>query len=91
VDQFLVSQNTPERRKARKNVARIRERITNRRLDFAHQTSRRMADQHGTIVFESLMIRNMQKTIVWQKALRMFPGISSPQSPRTKRRKPVLT
>ncbi|MGB4596500.1 MAG: transposase [Candidatus Methanoculleus thermohydrogenotrophicum] len=31
---------TPERKKSRKVVARIHERIANRRHDFAHQTSR---------------------------------------------------
>jgi putative transposase len=56
-----AEKGTPERKKARKIVARIHERIANRRLNFAHQTSRRMVDQYGTIVFEDLNITNMQK------------------------------
>ena len=56
-----TEKGTPERKKARKVVARIHERIANRRLDFAHQTSRMMVDRFGTIVFEDLNITNMQK------------------------------
>jgi len=52
---------TPERRKARKIVAHIHEHIANRRLNFAHQTSRQLVDRFGTIVFEDLNISNMQK------------------------------
>jgi len=56
-----TEKGTPERKKARKVVARIHERIANRRLDFAHQTSRQLVDRFGTIVFEDLNITNMQK------------------------------
>ncbi|MGB4622348.1 MAG: transposase [Candidatus Methanoculleus thermohydrogenotrophicum] len=35
-----TEKGTPERKKSRKVVARIHERIANRRHDFAHQTSR---------------------------------------------------
>ena len=52
---------TPERKKARKIVAHIHERIANRRLNFAHQTSRQLVDRFGTIVFEDLNITTMQK------------------------------
>ncbi|MGB3950351.1 MAG: transposase, partial [Candidatus Methanoculleus thermohydrogenotrophicum] len=40
-----TEKGTPERKKARKVVARIHERIANRRLDFAHQTSRQLVDR----------------------------------------------
>ena len=56
-----TEKGTPERKKARKVVARIHERIANRRLDFAHQTSRQLVVRFGTIVFEDLNIKNMQK------------------------------
>ena len=56
-----AEKGTPERKKARKIVAHIHERIANRRLDFAHQTSRKVVDRFGTIVFEDLKITNMQK------------------------------
>lgn len=52
---------TPERKKARKIVAHIHERIANRRLNFAHQTSRRLVDRFGIIVVEDLNVKNMQK------------------------------
>ncbi|MGB4364912.1 MAG: RNA-guided endonuclease TnpB family protein, partial [Candidatus Methanoculleus thermohydrogenotrophicum] len=64
-----AEKGTPERKKARKNVARIHERIAHRRLDFAHQTSRRMVDQYGTIVFEDLNIKNMQKNHCLAKSI----------------------
>jgi len=56
-----AEKGTPERKKARKIVARIHERIANRQLNFAHQTSRQLVDLSGTIVFEDLNIKNMQK------------------------------
>ncbi len=56
-----AEKGTPERKKARKIVAHVHERIANRRLNFAHQTSRKVVDRFGTIVFEDLNITNMQK------------------------------
>mgnify|MGYP002410983168 FL=1 len=56
-----AEKGTPERKKARKIVAHIHERIANRRLNFAHQTSRKVVDRFGTIVFEDLNITTMQK------------------------------
>jgi len=56
-----LEKGTPERKKARKIVAHVHERIANRRLNFAHQTSRQVVDRFGTIVFEDLNITNMQK------------------------------
>jgi putative transposase len=56
-----AEKGTPERKKARKIVAHVHERIANRRLNFAHQTSRKVVDRFGTIVFEDLHITTMQK------------------------------
>jgi len=56
-----AEKGTPERKKARKIVAHVHERIANRRLNFAHQTSRKVVDRFGTIVFEDLNITNRQK------------------------------
>ncbi len=50
---------TPERRKAKKVVARVHERIANRRADFAHQRSRKIANQHGAIAIEDLSVNRM--------------------------------
>ncbi len=41
-----TQKDIPERKKTRKNVARIHERIAHWRLDFAHQTSRQLVDQY---------------------------------------------
>jgi putative transposase len=56
-----VPKGTPERVKGRKIVARIHERIANRRREFAHQESRKLVSSFGLIVFEALLIRNMLK------------------------------
>ena len=50
---------TPERAQRRKIVARIHERIANRRKNFAHQESRKLVNRFGTIVFENLGITRM--------------------------------
>lgn len=56
-----VPKGTPERIERRKVVARIHERIANRRREFAHQESRKLVSAFGLIVFEALLIRNMLK------------------------------
>ncbi|MGB9737236.1 MAG: transposase [Chloroflexus aggregans] len=56
-----TEQNTPERAKRQKVVAHIHERITNRRKDFAHKLSRRLANEFDVIVFEQLRIAQMIK------------------------------
>ena len=56
-----AEKGSPERKKVRKIVAHVHERIANRRLNFAHQTSRQLVDRFGTIVFEDLNVTNMQK------------------------------
>ena len=48
-----------ERRKARKVVSRIHERIRNRRHDFCHQNARRIVNRFGIIAVEKLSITNM--------------------------------
>ncbi len=50
---------TPERRKRRKVVARVHERIANRRKDFAHQQSRKVVNRHDTIAVEDLSVNRM--------------------------------
>ncbi|MDD4256074.1 MAG: transposase [Methanofollis sp.] len=49
-----VEKGTPERKKARKIVAHIHERIATRRLNFAHQTSRKLVERFGVIAVEEL-------------------------------------
>lgn len=50
---------TPGRRTRKKVVARIHERIRNRRTDFAHQQARKTVDAYGTICVEDLTINQM--------------------------------
>jgi putative transposase len=60
---------TPERAQRRKIVARIHERIANRRKDFAHQQSRKLANRFGIIVFEDLSITRMLKNHCLAKSI----------------------
>ena len=50
---------TKERRKQGKVVAKIHERIANRRKDFCHQESRKIINQYQFICIEDLNIKNM--------------------------------
>lgn len=50
---------SPERKKARKVVSKIHERIANKRSDFAHQESRKIVNSHGTICIEDLSVNQM--------------------------------
>ena len=49
------------REKRRKVIARVHERIRNKRHNFAHQESRKMVNRHGFIAVEKLRIKEMQK------------------------------
>lgn len=53
------AKGTPKRIKRKKVVARIHERIANKRTDFAHQESRRLVNTYGVICFEDLNIKQM--------------------------------
>jgi len=53
------AKGTPERRKRRKVVARVHERIAWRRNDFSHQHSRRIVNQFGLIAVEDLEVNRM--------------------------------
>ena len=54
-----LDKGTPERRKAKKVVSRIHERIANRRHDFAHQEARKLVNEFGIIAVEKLQIKEM--------------------------------
>ena len=54
-----TAKGTAERRKRRKPVARIHERIKNRRHNFAHQTARRIVNRFGFIAVEDLEVNRM--------------------------------
>lgn len=53
------AKGTPERRKHRKAVARVHERIAWRRQNFTHQHSRKMVNQFGIICVEDLEVNRM--------------------------------
>lgn len=50
-----------EKQKTRKVVARVHERINNKRHNFSHQESRKLVNEFNTIVVEDLNIKGMQK------------------------------
>lgn len=53
------TKGTPERARGRKPVVRIHERIAFRRLDFAHQTARRLVNQFAFLAVENLEVGRM--------------------------------
>lgn len=63
------AKGTPERVKRRKVVARVHERIANRRKDFAHQQARRLVDTYGIIAFEKLNGNGMLKNHTLAKSI----------------------
>ena len=50
---------SPARRRARKVVSRVHERIRNRRHNFVHQLARKLVNRYGTIAVEKLNIQGM--------------------------------
>ena len=66
-----VAKGTPKRIKRKKVVARIHERIANKRTDFAHKLSREWVNTYGVIVLEDLNIIGMMEehTIVFGNKL----------------------
>jgi putative transposase len=74
------AQNWPENAKQKGILARIHERIANRRSDFAHKESRKLIDAYQVIVFEDLApmemgrSRGMRKSILdvaWTQFMQM--------------------
>jgi putative transposase len=56
-----ATKGSSQRKKRRKIVARIHERIANKRREFAHQESRKLVNRFAIIAFENLNIRGMLK------------------------------
>jgi putative transposase len=54
-----LAKGTPERRKHRKSVARVHERIAWRRDNFTHQESRKIINSYGIICVEDLSVNQM--------------------------------
>jgi len=58
-DRVKHKHRTKARRKAKRGVARIHERIRTRRHDFVHQAARRLVNRYGVIAVEALQVENM--------------------------------
>ena len=54
-----AEKGTHERKKRRKAVAKVHERISNRRNNFAHQEARKIVNQYGVICIEDLSVNQM--------------------------------
>jgi putative transposase len=57
------------RKKARRVVARVHERIANTRKDFLHKLSRKVVNENQVIVVENLAVKNMVKNHNLAKAI----------------------
>lgn len=64
-----LDKGTPERRKHRKVVARVHERIKWRRQNFTHQQSRNVVNQFGIICVEDLSVNRMIHTHCLAKSI----------------------
>jgi putative transposase len=64
-----AEKGTPERAERRKIVSRVHERIAFRRSNFAHQESRKLVDNFGTLAFEDLNARGMLKNLCLAKSI----------------------
>jgi len=57
------------RMRARLRVARLHEKVENRRSDFLHKASRAVTDSYGTVYVEDLKIRNMVRNRCLAKSI----------------------
>jgi putative transposase len=58
-----------ERAKRRKIVAKVHERIKNRRMNFAHQQSRKLVNRYGFVAVEDLSVNRMNKNRCLAKSI----------------------
>lgn len=63
------TKGTPERARRRLIVAKVHDRIANKRKNFIHQESRKLVDRYKLIVFEDLKIKNMQQNSRLSKSI----------------------
>ncbi|MCW3094647.1 MAG: transposase [Chthonomonadaceae bacterium] len=61
-DKVKNRHRSPQRRKAKRVLARKNERIRNRRHNFVHQVSRKLVDRYALIAVEKLSVENMMAT-----------------------------
>jgi putative transposase len=64
-----LEKGTSGRAKQRKVVAKVHERIRNKRRDFAHRESRKLVNRYGFIAVENLSIERMNKNHCLAKSI----------------------
>jgi putative transposase len=64
-----AAKGSRERAKRRRVVARVHERIANRRENFVQQESRRLVNRYGLIAVEALVVRSMVKNPALSKSI----------------------
>lgn len=69
-DAAKKAENWPENTKQKALLAKIHERIANRRRDFAHKRSRELVNRYQVIVFEDLAPQEMGKSCGMRKSIR---------------------
>ena len=62
-------QGSRERAKRRKIVAKVHERIKNKRTNFAHQQSRKLVNRYGFVAAEDLSVKRMTKNRCRSKSI----------------------
>ena len=63
------TKGTPERARRKLVVAKVHDRIANKRKNFIHQESRKLVDRYKLIAFEDLKIKNMQQNSHLSKSI----------------------
>jgi len=66
----LQEKGSPEREKAKKIVAKVHERISHQRSDFAHQESRKIVNQYGPIFVEDITVNEMNSHRCLNRSIR---------------------
>ena len=66
----LQEKGSPERIKAKKVVAKVHERISNQRSDFAHQESTKIVNQYGRIFAEDIAVNEMNSHRCLNRSIR---------------------
>jgi putative transposase len=66
---FPRTESSPEKTRARQIVARVHERIKNRRDDFCHQTANRLVHKYDFMAVEDLNIKNMLEEKKYSKSI----------------------
>ena len=64
-----IPKTDPTKEKRRKVIARVHERIRNKRHNFAHQESRKIVNRYGFIAVEKLEVQKMQKNRQLSKSI----------------------